>query len=511
MNIAKTVENIPTLFELKRIASAYVIDFRNLSDEKLRSAIIKTAPQYYFEENVKQSLENCLLHIDRDIRTITPIFIKHVLLQQDDFICARNTVNEEIVKWEQAIIDQSNEDSIQKRGEKGKYLELFQFVLEAAWDRDEDITPDEKNLIEKIRKKFKITEVEYRIIEANLGRFPKSENQLHTHEEIEKVRRFLQSSGILFSIRDKDQTDFDVLPNEVALTIRKILGIEIRDYGYKELLNYKYVKSKPYLIGILRKCDIEIEPTPTLKSLQAKVLAQVPPSILLGGLSLRDGLPIRDLKAWCSALEIKSSGPKQKLIERLIGFYDRLLTKDEEISDEREIWYQHYEQFAKRNLQFLREQQLISKDIEVERKFEDATNFLFEKKLKHKPIKLVGTAHADGAVSHQDKLIYWDNKSKETEVNLKDHLSQFDRYITGSDGRVAVFLVIGPGFTDESSLMAMQYFVEKGTAISLISAEDLKSLAEEWSSRKAGKSDSPFPLGFLIQPGKFNRDLVPKI
>ena len=511
MNIAKTVENIPTLIELKRIASAYVIDFRNLSEKGLRSALIKTAPQYYFDENVQQTLDNCLLHNDRDIRTLTPIFLKHILLQKDDFICAKNTVNDEIVKWEQAIIDRSNEDLIQQGGEKGKYLELFQFVLEEAWEREGEITPNEKNLIEKIRKRFKITEVEYRIIEAKLGRFPKGENQLHTHDEIERVRRFLQSSGILFSIRDQDRTSFDVIPSEVADTIRKILGVEIRNYGYTELLKHKHVKSKAYLLEVLRKCNIEIEAAPTLKGLQLKVLAQVSPSILLGGLSPRDGLNIRNLKDWCSQLEIKSSGTKHELIERLIGFYDRLLTKYEAITDEREIWYQHYEQFARRNLQFLREQQLISKDIEVERKFEDATNFLFEKKLKHKPLKLVGTAHADGAVSHQDKLIYWDNKSKEMEVDLKDHLSQFDRYIVGSDRRVAVFLVIGPGFTDESSLLAMQYFVEKGTAISLISAEDLKSLAQEWSGREGGKSDSPFPLGYLVQPGKFNRNLVPKI
>ena len=77
------------------------------------------------------------------------------------------------MKWEQAIIDRSNEDLIQQGGEKGRYLELFQFVLEEAWKREGEITPDEKNLIEKIRKRFKITEVEYRIIEANLGTFQK--------------------------------------------------------------------------------------------------------------------------------------------------------------------------------------------------------------------------------------------------------------------------------------------------------------------------------------------------
>ena len=508
MNIAKTVANIPTLHELKRIASAYVIDFRNLSEDALRSALIKTGPQYYFDANVRQAIDNCLLHTDRDIRTLTPIFVKHILLQKDDFMGARNAVNDEILTWEQAIIDRSNEDLIQQGGAKGRYLELFQFVLEVAWERGDDITPSEKNLIEKIRRRFRITESEYRIIEAQLGKFPKRGNQLHTYTEIERVRRFLQSSGIFFCIRDRGGSNFDVIPGEVAGAVRKILRLEIRNYGYREMLKHKQVKSKDYLLNILRKCEIEVERAPTLKSLQAKVLAQIPPSKLLGGLSPHDGLGLRALKNWCSELGVKSSGKKQQLITRLIDFYDGLLTRDEVAADEREIWYQHYAQFAERNLQFLREQQLIEKDIETERKFEDATNFLFEKKLKHKPLKLVGTAHADGALSYQDKLIFWDNKSKEKEVDLNDHLRQFDKYICNSDKEVAALLVIGPSFTDESSVLAMQYLVENGTTIALITAAELKSLAEQWEGRKS-IGDAPFPLGYLVQPGRFNRNLVP--
>jgi len=116
-----------------------------------------------------------------------------------------------------------------------------------------------------------------------------------------------------------------------------------------------------------------------------------------------------------------------------------------------------------------------------------------------------------GALSYQDRLIFWDNKSKETEVNLKDHLGQFDGYIRNSDKQVAVFLVIGPAFIDESSVLAMQYLVENGTTIALITAAELKSLAEEWAGRRGGSSDAPFPLGYLVQPGRFNRKLVPAI
>jgi hypothetical protein len=94
---------------------------------------------------------------------------------------------------------------------------------------------------------------------------------------------------------------------------------------------------------------------------------------------------------------------------------------------------------------------------------------------------------------------------------LKEHIKQFDAYIKGSEKTVACFLVIGPDFTPESSVLAMQYQVESGTTITLITAEEIKTIAEEWSCRNAGKREDPFPLGYLIQPGRFNRALVAAI
>ena len=49
MDIRTSVGSVGTSIELKRIASAYVIDYRNLSDDEIRLAIDKTAPQYFNE------------------------------------------------------------------------------------------------------------------------------------------------------------------------------------------------------------------------------------------------------------------------------------------------------------------------------------------------------------------------------------------------------------------------------------------------------------------------------
>jgi hypothetical protein len=245
-----------------------------------------------------------------------------------------------------------------------------------------------------------------------------------------------------------------------------------------------------------------------MEQLQDCFLEQVRPSVLLGGVSPNDGLAISDLREWCSDLGLPVSGRKAEIIDRIIAHYDALLRQPPCGEDERAIWFKYFSQFASRDLDFLRNQQLIQKDLECEARFEAATSFLFEKRLGHAPLNMVGSSRPDGALSYQDKVILWDNKSKETPVSLKDHIKQFDAYIKASEKPVACFLVIGPGFTPQSSLEAMQYQVETGTTVTLISAEDLKAIADEWFGRKSTGKDDPFPLGYLIQPGAFNKDLV---
>lgn len=431
--------------------------------------------------------------------------LKHVLLQKDGCICPKKETDEDIIKWEQMIVDQSNEDLLVKSAERTKDLELMQFVVGVAWDKDDDLSVDEKNLIEKIRERLMVTENEFRIIEAKIGKFPKSSNESHTRQEIEDVRRELQSSGLLFAIRDSDGTDFDVIPEEVAQIIAQILNVEIRDYGYGELLKYKAVRSKAYIKDSLGKVGIQTEKNPSLDTLSAIAVEQLSPRVLLGGTSPRDGLPTGILSKWCGDLGLNVSGAKNDLIERIIEFYNGLHEKEDANGDAREMLYKYFDLLAWRDRDGLRSQQLIEKDIEIERKFEEVTNFIFEKRLGHKPLKMVGINHADGTLSYRDKIILWDNKSKESPVNLKDHIRQFETYIRQSEKPVAGFLVIGPDFTPESAIVAMQYQVENGVMISMITAAELKDIAESWHAKNEG---SAFPLGYLLQSGRFNPALV---
>lgn len=508
MNIEKCVSNVSTLIELKRIASAYVIDYRGLNEGEIKQALIKTAPQYYFEDNLSKAIAKIFLNPSRNLRIIGPYLLKHIVLQRDGCMSPKRETDEDILKWEQSIVDKSNEDLLKKSSERNRDLELMNFVVSVAWEHNDDLSVDEKNLIDKICNRLKITNTELRVIEAKLGKFPKPGNEIHTRQEIEETRRELQAAGLLFAIRDSDGTDFDIIPEEIAKTVAKVLGVKIRDYGYSQLLKYKAVRSKAYIQEALQKAGVVTEKGASLEDLYEIALEQLDVTVLLGGVSPRDGLPNETLSKWCGDLGLNISGSKNDMINRIVEFYNGLHERTNSIVDEREHLYKYFEDFAKRDSAYLRAQQLIEKDIEIERKFEDITDYIFEKIFGHKPLKLVGSNHADGALSYRDRVIYWDNKSKESSVNLKDHIRQFDSYIKQSEKPVAGFIVIGPDFMPESNLIAMQYQVEHGTTISMITAKELKDLAEVW---KAKKNAGPFPIGYLLQNGRFNPQLVAAI
>lgn len=181
-------------------------------------------------------------------------------------------------------------------------------------------------------------------------------------------------------------------------------------------------------------------------------------------------------------------------------------------SDERSIWYDFYEELAQRNHEKLRAQHVIDKDLEIESKFEGATAYLFDEKFHHTPLRQRGSNHPDGLLSLQSNYLMRDNQSKESAVNLRDHLNQFDGYMNQADKPVPVFLVIGPDFTEDSEAEAVRYHAQHfDRNIVLITAGELKGLANEWSVEANKRRDDAFNLGLLAATGRFKRESLGKI
>lgn len=510
MDFIKFVKQIPNITIAKRVASAYVADYRRLQLEEIKEFLLKTSKQYTSYDNISARLEEIKLDENRAVRIIAPILLRDCLLDQDDFIMSCKETDSAILNYEQEIIDESNNYDINKIT---KDAALFKHMLDAAWEHNSDITVDEKNLLETLRKYLSITTREQHILEAKSGRFPKEGNSLHTFDDIETTRKILQAKGLIMAIKNSDGVMCDIIPDDIAQEIRKYYNIEIRSYGYEKLIEYVVKKTnKQYLRDILEKASIysskakiEISNSHTVNELKSIIFKSVQPSNLIGGFSPRDGMDVSILSSWCGDLGLNVSGNKSVLIERILTYYDSMRRIEIKTEDEREKLINIFGQLASRDLKFLRANDIITKDLQCEHLFEDATNYLFEKMLLNKPLTLTGSDHPDGKLSFKDKYIMWDNKSKESAVNLRDHIQQFDRYIKTSDKEVVVFMVIAPEFTPQSVQECVDYSLNNDTQILLITAEELKTVAEKWVKNHEGEM---FNLGYFKQNGRFDIQLL---
>ena len=515
MKFDDVVANIGTVTDLRRIASAHVVDHKQLRDEELRSAIIKIKPQYLHRETVQDNLEKVLYRDTRiDYRVLSRVILLDVLLEEYGYSLPFAQTEEKSIVFEQSIVNRANETNMvelshgQTNSQQHENVKLYDFVLKVAWEHQNDVTPDEANLLKHLRQRLNINETDHRTLEAKLMKYPKSGNQLHTRADINQVRRHLQGLGLLFAIRNDDKIDVDIIPDELVCCIREILGIELRKESYQQLLENKYLRRKPHLMDVLSCNGISFGQYDTVNQLIDSTMRNITPSKAIFNNSPRYGLSSDQLSAWCKDLHIPCSGSMDERIERVIDHFDQLRPPVTTLPDERIRWYEYFENLAIRDHETLRAQHLIEKDIEIESKFEDATRYIFAELLNHKPLQQEGTNHPDGLISLESNFLMWDNKSKDPpgQVNLKEHLNQFDAYMNKSDKPVPVFMVIAPGFSDDSEAEAVRYHSRHfDRNILLITAGELKQLAQEWASDANKNREGPFPLGLLASNGRFDR------
>ena len=519
MKFDDAVMAIRTLLDLRRIAGAHVVDHRQLGEDELREAIIKLKTKYLDAETVRLNLEHALYRdLQNDSRVMSHVILVDVLLDQYDSLLPAPQTEERAIEFEQSIVNRSNETELldlasgNKDSQRHRDLDLYYFVLRVAWENEDAKSPDEVNLLRKLRHRLNITESDHRLLEAKLGKYPKPSNLLHTRAEINQTRRILQGLGLLFAVRQDDEVDLDVIPEELASVLRNILGLELRTESYRQLMEFNLMKRKPHLTEVLSRDGIEFGRYDTIPKLVDRVLSYVPVSKAIASSSPRFGLNSEQLAAWCRQLGISPYGTIEERVGRVIAHFDQLRPRIIAESDERAIWYEFYEQLARRDHETLRAQHVIDKDLEIEAKFEGATDYLFAEKLNHVPLQQRGSNHPDGLLTLQQNYLMWDNKSKESPVSLREHIGQFDGYMNQADKPVPIFLVIGPDFTTESEAEAVRYHAQHfDRNIALITAGELKNLAEEWSSEANRHREDSFPLGLLAASGRFKRERLGKI
>jgi hypothetical protein len=490
--IAEIAPNMLKTVKL-RILGRHLSSTRGLEDDDLTQVIKKDTDKLADRAQILNALKVPDSDFDRgQLKAI----IFDLLLQEETHSIEENRLEEKVIEFEKALVKRSKAldlSELRKQDlERWHHYETYRVVLEAAWSDDGVISPDEARLLAVLRGHLGVSLEEHWLISALLKRFPKEKCTLHTPDEVNEARKELQREGLLWSYRDENNRNIDVIPGEIATIIRRdFAGQELQRTNYRRLLHHDSIMLAD-LRNVLEKRELSrYGNKPDL--IERIVCSDIKPSEVLADLDREK------LSAMCSCFSLKTSGTKADLIERLIAFYDDLTFEERVTKDDREVWYSNYELLANRAYAELRAKKIITKDVEIEHLFESATAFLFEARLHVPCDRSQKDNRADGRLPlENDQSILWDCKSVEELVNLQDHLdTQFDGYLRKereSGKQPLAFLVIGPAFTQQSIKLAHQYKARTNWDIALVTAEGLKHLADRWAATEPNK---PFPVRLL--------------
>ena len=451
------------------------------SEEQLKEQIEQNIDYLTNEERIREALN--FANMSRTNRILTRTLL-YSLLEKPDLTATEEDLFECVQKQERWITEKAK-DSNAFAFSDNRSIDIYQTVLAVALE-DAHISEEEFALLEKLRQKLHISRLEHWMLESRLKMFPKKGNETHTFEEFRQTHIELQKRGILFYCNRAAPNPLIALPDEISKNVASIIGFEMRKDAQQLLQN---TLSVDQLRNSARQQGLPVSGTKQEVS-ERLIETQCRPSEIL------DGLSTDELYQICKKLPgVAVSGSKNQRISNIINYFASLTAKTPvESEDPRELYYQYLEELAERNNKELYRLGIIKKDREMEDYFEQATRYLFEKKLGCELLQMDGTEHADGGVCFpNNEVLLWDNKGKEQKYRFpKSHADQFLRYIRESAKRVNVFLVISPDIAPEAEQQAMRlrYQNNTDTDIAIITARELKYVAERWKEfSKTGKFD----------------------
>ncbi|MBI1917997.1 MAG: hypothetical protein HYS12_25165, partial [Planctomycetes bacterium] len=223
-----------------RVLGSYLKSKHGLEDEDLTQLLKKDGEKLADRTRVLNALKTPDPDFSRDqLKAI----IFNILLQEETHSVGENRLHEKVIDFEKDLVKRGKtlDFSELKRQDPDRWhhYDTYRIVLEAAWSNDDLISPDEARLLAVLRTHLGISLEEHWLISALLKRFPKEKCALHTPEEINEARKELQRQGLLWSYRDENNRNIDVIPAEIAAVIRRdFAGQELQRTNYRRLLHH---------------------------------------------------------------------------------------------------------------------------------------------------------------------------------------------------------------------------------------------------------------------------------
>ena len=275
----------------------------------------------------------------------------------------------------------------------------------------------------------------------------------------------------------------------------------VTDEALKEALS-RFVNSQ--LTKILAKRRLKIEGT---KNQKVERLANSTYSLK----TILNNLNVDELINLCRSYQLVPEGKKSEIVGRIVErFQDYQIKRSTATPKE---LFSIYEDLSEQNRNAYRDIGIDDASISmptVTADFERATRYIFESifRLTVKP-QTPGREEPDGIIK-EDKIILYDCKtvlSPPYELPIA-HRDQFSRYIKDQYDKLEphaktalkCFIIIAHSFTDKIENKIKQMKIEPYIPFCLITARDLKLIAEKWLDEQKGKT---LPTSALIFQGRY--------
>lgn len=275
----------------------------------------------------------------------------------------------------------------------------------------------------------------------------------------------------------------------------------VTDEAFKEALS-KFVKSQ--LAEILTRKKLKISGT---KNQKVERLANSRYSLK----TILNNLNVNELINLCRLYHLIPKGRKSEIVGRIVEHFQDYQIKLSTATP-KEL-FSIYDDLSKQNKNAYRDIGIDDGSISmptVTADFERATRHIFESifRLTVKP-QTPGREEPDGIIK-EDKIILYDCKavlSPPYELPIS-HRDQFSRYIKDQYDKLEphaktalkCFIIIAHSFTDRIENKIKQMKIEPYIPFCLITARDLKLIAEKWLEEQKGRT---LPTSALIFQGRY--------
>jgi hypothetical protein len=502
MKIADILPQL-TIQPLRRFAAAW--DVRVIPSAKrdvFEQAILGEVDRLDSENAVRERLGGFEREVDYSRRVNAEMLLRQLLDEPGYVVADATDLIERAVASDAAFFEYARSGTWARHLDP-RTVDIYRAVLEVAWEGGEkgkEVSFEEYQLIKRLQRKLNINRRDHRVMEIQL-----CENLAPIGpQEAEQGLRDLNSYGFVIQFKHHGHTQV-VLPEEIALHLRAIYGLSLQSGAYRNLA------AKLPTAVIRQTLEDAQQPAVSKKKeflIERLIDGDVPPATLLGHL---DDEGLNNL--------FVNNFPDQKRpalravkIKHLISHFDRVSKPPGELDSDGpdKNYYGYLVELASRQYDVLHVANIIQRDQSVDRAFERGVRYAFSNVLGHPALESTGIEHADGGVAAKSgRMVLWDCKSAVGPYALTTgRFGQFLNYITKEAPNVVrPFLVFSGSFTNESAAaaLALKARCPLGTEIALMTAADLKWLAEKWSKEYSGKV---LPLDVLAHSGFLNTEVL---